>query len=100
MEEWIRPVSPVGEAERRRAVEDRIKTLKSQRRARGRARRSTPAWVALKVVLALLAVVSGFFRLDHATRGRYRGRLQWIAAGAILGLIAAGVLLGRRIPWV
>ena len=58
------------------------------------------AALAFAGVLALLAVVCGYFKLDRATRGCYRGRLQWIAAAAILGLAAAGVLLGRRLPWI
>lgn len=51
-------------------------------------------------VLSLLAVVSGARRVNHATHGSYRGRLRWIAAAAILGLVVVGVLLARQIPWV
>ncbi len=60
MEEWISPVPPGREAERKRAVEERIKTLKRQKRARGRASRSTPAWVVMKVVLFLLVLLFAF----------------------------------------
>lgn len=51
-------------------------------------------------ILGLLTTSAGFFRLDHATRGYYTGRLQFLAAGVILGLGAAGVLVARLIPWI
>ena len=41
-------------------------------------------------VLCLLTVVFGYFRLDTATRGYYTGRLQFLAATAIL------IVHGRR----
>lgn len=56
MEEWIRPTSPARETDRRIAVEERIKTLKRQKRARGRAGRSTPAWAALRILLVLIVI--------------------------------------------
>lgn len=43
-------------------------------------------------VFMLLCTVFAYFRLDNATRGFYTGRLQFIAVGAILALLAAGVL--------
>lgn len=58
------------------------------------------AALAFAGVLSLLAVVCGVWRVNHATRGSYRGRLRWIAAAAILGLVLVGVLLARQIPWV
>jgi len=51
-------------------------------------------------VLALLATVFGYLRLDTATRGSYTGRLQLVATGAILALAGLGVLLARWIPWI
>ncbi len=51
-------------------------------------------------VLGLLATIAGFFRADNATRGYYTGRLQMIAAGAILGLIVLGAFVARLIPWI
>jgi hypothetical protein len=51
-------------------------------------------------ILALLGVAFGYFRLDTATRGYYTGRLQFVAAMGILGLIASGVLLARWIHWM
>jgi hypothetical protein len=51
-------------------------------------------------VLALLAVAYSYFRLDHATRGFYTGRLQFLAVAAILVLVTAGVLTARWIPWM
>lgn len=49
------------------------------------------------LLLALMGVFLGFFRLDTATRGFYTGRLQWTAAAAILVLMAAGAVLAGRI---
>ncbi len=51
-------------------------------------------------VLCLLAVVFGYFRLDTATRGYYTGRLQFLAATAILIVIVAGALLASRVMWM
>ncbi|MEQ8788255.1 MAG: hypothetical protein RIC55_18245 [Pirellulaceae bacterium] len=51
-------------------------------------------------ILGLLGVMFGFFKLDNATRGFYTGRLQFATMAAILGLIAAGVLAARWIPWL
>jgi hypothetical protein len=50
--------------------------------------------------LLLLGSVFGYFRLDNATRGYYTGRLQFLAAAAILAIIGAGALLGRWITWM
>lgn len=49
------------------------------------------------LLLALMGVFLGYFRLDTATRGFYTGRLQWTAAAAILVLIMAGAVLAGRI---
>jgi hypothetical protein len=49
------------------------------------------------LLLALMGVFLGYFRLDTATRGFYTGRLQWTAAAAILVLMAAGAVLAGRI---
>lgn len=51
-------------------------------------------------VLALLATLNSYLRLDTATEGRYTRRLQCAAVGAILALTASGVLLLRWIPWM
>ncbi len=51
-------------------------------------------------ILAVLGVVFGYFRLDTATRGYYTGRLQFIAAVAILAAIVAGLVLARQVPWI
>jgi hypothetical protein len=51
-------------------------------------------------VLLLLATVFGYFRLDNATRGYYTGRLQFMAAAAILAIIASGVMFSRWIYWL
>jgi hypothetical protein len=49
------------------------------------------------LLLALMGVFLGYFRLDTATRGFYTGRLQWTAAAVILVLIMAGAVLAGRI---
>lgn len=51
-------------------------------------------------VLLLLATVFGYFRLDNATRGYYTGRLQFMAAAAILAIVASGVMFSRWIHWL
>jgi hypothetical protein len=51
-------------------------------------------------VLCLLAVLFGYFRLDTATRGYYTGRLQFLAATAILIVMVAGALLASRVMWM
>ncbi len=51
-------------------------------------------------VLLLLSTAFAYFKLDNATRGFYTGRLQFLAAVAILTLIAAGVVAARWVPWM
>lgn len=51
-------------------------------------------------VLLLLATVFGYFRLDNATRGYYTGRLQFMAAAAILAIVASGAMFSRWIHWL
>ncbi|WP_254511997.1 hypothetical protein [Anatilimnocola floriformis] len=51
-------------------------------------------------VLLLLATVFGYFRLDNATRGYYTGRLQFMAAAAILAIVATGAMVSRWIHWL
>jgi hypothetical protein len=50
--------------------------------------------------LLLLTSVFGYFRLDNATRGYYTGRLQFMAAAAMLAVIGAGVLAAQWITWL
>jgi hypothetical protein len=52
------------------------------------------------LILAFVATLFAFFRVDTATRGYYTRRLQFAAAAAILAMIAAGALLAKWIPWV
>lgn len=47
-----------------------------------------------------LFVVFGYFRLNHATRGFYAGRLQFLTGLAILALIVGGVFALRAFPWI
>jgi hypothetical protein len=51
-------------------------------------------------VLGSLMLLFGFFQADTATRGFYSGRLKFVTAVAILGLIVCGVYLARSIPWL
>lgn len=44
-------------------------------------------------VLLLIATVFGYFRLDNATRGYYTSRLQFMAAAAILAVVAVSAIL-------
>lgn len=53
--------------------------------------------LGMAVVLALLAVLFGYFRADTATRGFYTGRLQLVATLVILGVLLGGVVLANRI---
>lgn len=46
-------------------------------------------------VLALLAVMYGYLRVDTATRGYYTARLQFLTAVAILAVIVTSVLIAR-----
>jgi len=50
--------------------------------------------------LLLLASIFGYFRLDNATRGYYTGRLQFMTAATILGVIGAGAVLAQWIHWL
>ena len=50
--------------------------------------------------LSLLAVVFSYFRLDTATRGYYTGRLQLLAAAAILAVVIAGAILEKGVSWM
>ena len=51
-------------------------------------------------VLLFLGTVFSYFRLDTATRGYYTGRLQFMTAAAILGIVGAGAVLARWIYWL
>ena len=50
--------------------------------------------------LLLLGSVFSYFRLDNATRGYYTGRLQFMAAAAILAVIGGGAFAARWITWL
>jgi len=51
-------------------------------------------------ILLVVALLFGLLRADTATRGYYTRTLQFVAAVAILGIVAAGVLLAKSIPWL
>jgi hypothetical protein len=51
-------------------------------------------------VLGMLALLFGYFNADTATKGFYTGRLKFVTAVAILGLVALGIFLARSIPWL
>ncbi len=50
--------------------------------------------------ILLLASVFGYFRLDNATRGYYTGRLQFMAAAAILAVVGASAAVAQWINWL
>jgi hypothetical protein len=50
--------------------------------------------------LLLLGSVFAYFRLDNATRGYYTGRLQFMAAAAILAIVALGAAVAYRLTWL
>ena len=49
--------------------------------------------VLVGVVIALLAVLFGYLRLDHATRGFYSGKLQTLAAIEVLLILGLAYYL-------
>lgn len=49
-------------------------------------------------VLGLLGVAFSYFKLDTATRGYYSGKLQLLAALAILAVLGAGLVMSGWIP--
>jgi hypothetical protein len=52
-------------------------------------------------VLLVLATIFGYFRLDNATRGYYTSRLQFMAAAAILAIVASSAMISKWwIYWV
>ncbi len=51
-------------------------------------------------VLGVLVLLFGYLNADTATRGFYSRRLKFVTALAILGLIVAGILFARSIPWL
>jgi len=50
-------------------------------------------------VVVLLSIAFLFFRINHATRGFYAGRLQFFAMAVILAVVISGVFAGRLLPW-
>jgi hypothetical protein len=56
--------------------------------------------LAAVAILAGLATIFAYLRLDTATKGYYSGRLQIAAGAVILGLVALGILTARWIPWL
>ena len=77
----------------RKEIEQRWKQIKSLSRL-------LQVGIGSGVVLLMLATMFGYFRLDTATRGYYTGRLQFMAAAAILTLVAASIMLIKWIPWL
>lgn len=71
----------------------------SWHRARARAQLVKVA-LASGVVLGMLMLLFGYFRMDTATRGFYSGRLKFVTGAAILAVIAVGLFLARAIPWL
>jgi hypothetical protein len=51
-------------------------------------------------VLLLIGTVFGYFRLDHATRGYYTGRLQMMTAAGVVAVGVAAAVLSQWIHWL
>lgn len=49
--------------------------------------------------LLFLGTVFGYSRLDSATRGNQTGRLRFLAAAAIMTILAGSVFVAQCIPW-
>lgn len=50
-------------------------------------------------VVVALSIAFLFFRINHATRGFYAGRLQFFAMAVILAVVISGFYAGRLLPW-
>lgn len=64
------------------------------------AERLTQTGIGFGGLLALLGISFSYLRYNLATHGVYQRRLKFMAIGAILAVIAAGVLVVRWGPWV
>jgi putative salt-induced outer membrane protein YdiY len=84
----------------RKELENRRGDLKTYARERAIAFRLRGLALGFGAVLCLLTVIYGYLRLDTATRGYYAGRLQFLAATAILIVIVAGAWLASRVMWM
>jgi hypothetical protein len=56
--------------------------------------------LAAAVIIGTLSLLLTYFRADTATRGFYTGRLRFATVLVILGLVAAGAVLARSLPWI
>lgn len=50
-------------------------------------------------VVVVLSIAFLFFRINHATRGFYAGRLQLFAMAVILAVVISGIYAGSLLPW-
>ena len=65
------------------------------------ASRLSTAGLGAFAVICLIGVLFSYLRFDRATRGYYTGRLQLLAAVAILVLVGLGVVVADNwIPWI
>jgi hypothetical protein len=64
------------------------------------ARRLTYAGFGLASVLILLSTAFGYLRIDQATAGQYRRRLQLVTTGVILSLVGGAAVFVRLVPLV
>jgi len=74
--------------------------IKSQLEQCRIASRSSLAGLGLVTILAMLATVFAYLKMETSTGGRYTGRLQFAAGAAILAWVALGMLAARHIPWM
>lgn len=80
----------LGDQETSSVVAERAPDARSEKVLRNRV---IAAAIFGGVVLALLGIVFGYLRMDHATRGFYSGRLQSIAAASAIVVLLIGYLI-------
>jgi hypothetical protein len=84
----------------RKELESRRADLEREWRKTVAATRVLGAGLGFGVLLGILSLVCGYFKLDTFTRGYYSRRLQVLTVGAILGVLVAGAVLARWIAWM
>ena len=100
-EKIIAPTSPMHQIHVRLEFDNEFRELLDKKWGELRATyRLAQTGLVTGGVLLLLATVFGYFRLDNATRGYYTGRLQFMAAAAILAIVATGAMFSRWIHWL
>jgi hypothetical protein len=84
----------------RKDLEARRADLEREWRKMVAAHRVLGTGLGFGVLLGILSLICGYFKLDTFTRGYYSRRLQVLTGGAILGVVVAGAVLARWIAWM